>query len=135
MKVILLRNFLFSLVISIVPALLPVLALKEMHLSASQLGLLFTCVGVGSLAGAVFALPYLRERTSSNAITSISVAIMAVVLLVMSFTPQRESAGKARRTARLDGMRGIGGRGLGAGGIRALGRWTTGDAGMGCVDE
>jgi Transmembrane secretion effector len=88
MKVILLRNFLFSLVISIVPALLPVLALKEMHLSASQLGLLFTCVGVGSLAGAVFALPYLRERTSSNAITSISVAIMAVVLLVMSFTPQ-----------------------------------------------
>jgi predicted MFS family arabinose efflux permease len=88
MKVILLRNFLFSLVISIVPALLPVLALKEMHLSASEVGLLFTCVGVGSLAGAVFALPYLRERTSSDAITSISVAIMAVILLVMSFTPQ-----------------------------------------------
>jgi MFS family permease len=88
MKVILLRNFLFSLVISIVPALLPVLALKEMHLSAAQLGLLFTCVGAGSLGGAVFALPYLRERTSSNAITSISAAIMAVVLLVMSFTRQ-----------------------------------------------
>ena len=57
MKIILFRNFLFSLVISIVPALLPVIALKEMYLSAAQLGLVFTCVGVGSLVGAVFALP------------------------------------------------------------------------------
>jgi hypothetical protein len=88
MKVIHFRNFLFSLVISIVPALLPVIALKEMHLSASQLGLVFTCVGVGSLGGAVFALPYLRERISPNAITSISMAIMVVVLVAMSFTRQ-----------------------------------------------
>ena len=88
MKVILFRNLLFSLVISIVPALLPVIALKEMHLSASQLGLVFTCVGVGSLAGAVFALPYLRARTSPNAITSISMAILVVVLLAMSLTRQ-----------------------------------------------
>jgi MFS family permease len=81
MRVILFRNLLFSLVISIVPALLPVIALKEMHLSASQLGLVFTCVGVGSLVGAVFVLPYLRERTTPNAITSISMVMMVVVLL------------------------------------------------------
>jgi predicted MFS family arabinose efflux permease len=88
MKIILFRNLLFSIVISIVPALLPVIALKEMRLSASQLGLVFTCVGVGSLAGAVFALPYLRERTSPNAITSISMSIMVVVLLGLSFLHQ-----------------------------------------------
>jgi MFS family permease len=46
-KIILFRNVLFSLVISIVPALLPVIALKEMHLSATQLGLVFTCVSLG----------------------------------------------------------------------------------------
>ena len=88
MKIIFFRNLLFSLVISVVPALLPVIALKELHLSAGQLGLVFTCVGVGSLAGAVFVLPYLRLRISPNAITSIAMAIMAVVLLAMTFIRQ-----------------------------------------------
>ena len=37
----------FSLIISTVPALLPVIALKEMRLSAAQLGLVFACVGSG----------------------------------------------------------------------------------------
>jgi MFS family permease len=88
MKTILFRNLLFSLVISPVPALLPVIALKELHLSAAQLGLVFTCVGVGSLTGAVIALPYLRLRISPNAIISISMAIMVVVLLAMAFIRQ-----------------------------------------------
>ena len=88
MKIILFRNLLFSLVISVVPALLPVIALKELHLSAAQLGLVFTCVGVGSLAGATIGLPYLRQRISPNAITSIAMAIMAVVLLAMAFIRQ-----------------------------------------------
>jgi hypothetical protein len=88
MKIILLRNVLFALVISIVPALLPVIALKEMQLSATQLGLVFTCVSLGSLAGAVMALPYLRPRISANAITSIAMAIVAGVLLAMAFIRQ-----------------------------------------------
>jgi predicted MFS family arabinose efflux permease len=88
MKIILLRNVLFALVISIVPALLPVIALKEMQLSATQLGLVFMCVSLGSLAGAVMALPYLRPRISANAITSIAMAIVAGVLLAMVFIRQ-----------------------------------------------
>jgi MFS family permease len=88
MKTILFRNLLFSLVISVVPALLPVIALKELHLSAAQLGLVFTCVGLGSLAGAMIALPYLRKRTSPNAITSTSMAIMVVMLISMAFIRQ-----------------------------------------------
>ena len=91
MKVILFRNLLFSLVISVVPALVPVIALKELQLSAAQLGLVFTCVGVGSLAGAVFALPYLRQRITPNAITSISMGIMFGVLLGMAFIRQAPS--------------------------------------------
>ena len=88
MKIILLRNVLFALVISIVPALLPVIGLKEMQLSATQLGLVFTCVSLGSLAGALIALPYLRPRISANAITSIAMAIVAGVLLAMAFIRQ-----------------------------------------------
>ena len=88
MRTILFRNVIFSVVISIVPALLPVIALKEMQLSAAQLGLVFTCVGVGSLAGAVMALPYLRPRISANAITLIAMAMVAGVLLAMAFIRQ-----------------------------------------------
>ena len=88
MKTIVLRNVLFSLVISIIPALLPVIALKVMQLSAAQLGLVFACVSAGSLAGAVFVLPYLRQRTSPNTIISISMAIMVIVLLSMAVIRQ-----------------------------------------------
>jgi MFS family permease len=88
MKIILFRNLLFSFVISVVPALLPVIALKELQLSATQLGIVFTCVGIGSLAGAVFLLPYLRQRISPNAITSAAMAILVLVLLAMAFFRQ-----------------------------------------------
>ena len=88
MKIILFRNVLFALVISIVPALLPVIAFREMQLSASQLGLVFTCVALGSLAGAVIVLPFLRSRISANAITSIAMAIVAVVLIALALIRQ-----------------------------------------------
>ena len=87
-KIILFRNVLFALVISIVPALLPVVALKELNLSAAKLGLVFMCVAVGSLAGAVMALPYLRSRISANAITSIAMAIVAGVMIAMTSIQQ-----------------------------------------------
>jgi hypothetical protein len=61
-----------------------VVALKEMHLSASQLGVVLSCVGIGSLAGAVFGLPYLRQRTSPNVITSISMVILVAVLFTLA---------------------------------------------------
>ena len=40
-KIILFRNVLFAFIISIVPALLPVVALKEMQFSAAQLGVVY----------------------------------------------------------------------------------------------
>jgi MFS family permease len=86
MRVILFRNVLFSAVISAIPALLPITALRACACSASQLGLIFACVGVGSLVGATFVLPYLRSRFSPNAITSIAVAILLVAYFAMSFT-------------------------------------------------
>ena len=88
MKVILFRNVLFSVVISVIPALLPVVALKECNSSAAQLGFIFTCVGIGSLFGAVVVLPFLRQRISPNAIISTAMVIMVGVLLAMTFVRQ-----------------------------------------------
>jgi MFS family permease len=88
MKMILFRNVLFSVVISVIPALLPVIALRNCACSPSQLGLIFACVGVGSLAGAVFVLPYLRQRVSTNAIISISMAMLVVVVSSMAVIRQ-----------------------------------------------
>jgi MFS family permease len=83
-KIILFRNLLFSLAISAVPALFPVIIYTELKGSAAHLGLAFTCVAAGSLAGALFVLPFLRARLSPNGITLVAMAIMPVVLTAMA---------------------------------------------------
>jgi hypothetical protein len=68
-QVVLGRNFLFALFISVIPALMPVVGLKLLHLSSSNLGLLFASMGAGSVIGAVFIIPRLRARLSPDSIT------------------------------------------------------------------
>jgi MFS family permease len=79
-QVVLARNFLFALFISVIPALMPVMGLKVLHLSSSNLGLLFTSMGAGSIVGAVFVIPWLRTRFSPN-----SVSLSANLLLVLAY--------------------------------------------------
>src|SRR5262249_27860353 len=76
-QVVLVRNFLFALFISILPALMPVVGLKVLHFSPSDLGLLFTSMGAGSVVGAAFIVPRLRARLSSDRL-----AFLANLLLV-----------------------------------------------------
>lgn len=83
-KIVLFRNLLFSLAISAIPALLPVIVYTELKGSAAQLGLAFTCVAAGSLVGAVIVLPFLRQRISPNAITLVAMGIVPVVLIAMA---------------------------------------------------
>ena len=126
MKVILFRNVLFSVVISAIPGALAHHRSRACACSASQLGLIFASVGVGSLGGAMFVLPFLRKRFSANAITSISVAILLVVYLAMASYP---------RGARSDGLDGPCRRCLVAGGLRALGCRAAGDAQLGSRED
>ena len=122
MKIILFRNIIFSLVISIVPALLPVIALKEMECSAAQLGLVFTSVATGSLAGAVICTPLCQTANLCEC---------------NHFDCDGDRGRRGARygvhspSARFDGVRGTCRLGLGACGIRDLGGWTTGDAWVG----
>jgi MFS family permease len=85
-RVILFRNALFSLFIAVVPALMPVVGLKELHLGPSNLGLLYTSMGIGSVLAAVLILPWARAHFSPETLTQmamlarwIAVALMALV--------------------------------------------------------
>jgi MFS family permease len=87
MQVILTRDFLFGLFIAAVPALVPVVALHHLRLQASQLGLVFTSMGIGSLLGAALVLPYARAKASPNALTILAGVIQVAVLVLMAIVP------------------------------------------------
>jgi MFS family permease len=82
-QVVLIRNLLFAFFISIIPALIPVVGLKELHLDPSNLGFVFTSMGVGSVLGAVFILPWARARFHSNTVTVLANILVAVVFFLM----------------------------------------------------
>jgi Transmembrane secretion effector len=72
-------DVLFALFISVIPALMPIVGLKALDLNPSQLGLLFTSMGVGSVVAAAFIIPQLRDRYSPNML--IILANLLVVLV------------------------------------------------------
>src|ERR1700730_7918844 len=83
-QVVLIRALLFSLLISVIPALLPAVGLKALHLSSSHLGLLFTSMAIGSLLGAVFVVPWARARFSPNEVTMLASLLIAAVYILMA---------------------------------------------------
>jgi hypothetical protein len=87
MQVILTRNFVFSLFIAAVPALVPVVALQHLRLQASHLGLVFTSMGIGSLLGGTLILPYARAKASPNTVTILAGVPLVIVLVLMSIVP------------------------------------------------
>jgi MFS family permease len=80
LQVVLARNILFSVFICVIPALIPVVGLQKLKFEPSSLGLLFTCMGAGSVFGAVFVVPKVRDHLSSN-----SIILSASILLVLVY--------------------------------------------------
>ncbi len=89
-RVVMVRNVLFAFFISVIPALVPVLGLKELRLQPCSLGLLFTSMGIGSVFSAIFILPRARERFSSNAVIFLANLVLVIVYLLMAVVRQRE---------------------------------------------
>ena len=90
-QVVLARNFLFALFISVIPALMPVVGLKVLHLSSSSLGLLFTSLGAGSVVGAVFVVPWLRARLTPDYLIFLANLLLILVYVLMAFVRQTEA--------------------------------------------
>jgi MFS family permease len=90
LQIVLARNALFALFISVIPALMPVVGLRALHLDPSQLGLLFTSLGAGSVAGASFIIPWLRARYSSNTLIILANLLVVVVYVSMAVVRQKE---------------------------------------------
>ena len=83
-RVVLIRAFLFALLISVIPALLPAVGLKALNLTASHLGILFTSMAVGGLLGAVYVVPRARERFSPNQVTILASLLLIGVYILMA---------------------------------------------------
>ena len=88
LRVILIRSALFSFFISIIPSLMPVVGIKELHLDPSKLGYLFTAMGLGSVIGAVFIIPMARARLSPNKLTIYANLLLVIAVSLMAFVHQ-----------------------------------------------
>jgi MFS family permease len=89
-QVVLARNLLFAFFISVLPALIPVIGLKELRLQPCSLGLLFASMAAGSVFSAIFVLPRAREKLSSNTLIVLGNLLVAVVYVLMALVRQRE---------------------------------------------
>ncbi len=83
-RVILTRIVLLSFFISIIPALLPVVGLKELRLDPSQLGYLFTAMATGSVAAAICIMPIARARLSPDKLTFYANILLVLDLFLMA---------------------------------------------------
>jgi Na+/melibiose symporter-like transporter len=90
LQVVLARNFLFALFISVIPALMPVVGLKVLQLGSFHLGLLFTSMGAGSVIGAVFVISWLRARFSPDAVALSANLLIVLAYMLMAFVRQAE---------------------------------------------
>src|ERR1700722_4800061 len=83
-QIVLLRNFTFGVLIGATPALIPVIGLKALHLDPLKLGFVFTCMGLGSLAAALFILEPARKRFTPNQMTLLSSLVLAASYALMA---------------------------------------------------
>src|SRR5215469_9612863 len=81
---ILFRNGVFSSLVVVIPALMPVVLLKELQLDGSSLGLVFASMGVGSVVGAIFVIPWLRSRFATEHLMLIAQITLAGVYVLMA---------------------------------------------------
>jgi len=88
-QVVLARNILFAFFITVIPALIPVIGLKELRLRPCSLGLLFTSMGAGSVLSAIFVLPRARKRLRSNTLIVLGNLLVVLVYVLMAFVRQR----------------------------------------------
>ena len=81
---ILFQNAIFSSFVVVVPALMPVVLLKDLRLDGSSLGLVFASMGLGSVVGAIFVIPRLRSSFATEHLMMIAQITLAGIYLLMA---------------------------------------------------
>ena len=84
-QVVLVRNAIFAFFISLIPALIPVIGLKEVELNALGCGLMFSAIGIGSVIAAILLLGWMQARFSPNTLTVSSNLVLGIVFVLMAF--------------------------------------------------
>ena len=70
---------------------MPVVGLKVLQLSSSNLGFLFTSMGAGSVFGALFIFPWLRARSSPDSLTLAANLLIVIAYALMAFVRRTEA--------------------------------------------
>jgi MFS family permease len=84
-RVLLTRHAIFSFFISVIPSLMPVVGLKELHLKAANLGFLFTSMAVGSVISGALIIPWARAKYSPQRITTAANFVLLLNCCLMAF--------------------------------------------------
>jgi MFS family permease len=84
-RVVLVRNALFAFFIALIPALIPVVGLKELRLTALGCGIMFSSMAAGAVLAAIFVAAWVRANFSPNMLTIVANLVIAIVYLLMAF--------------------------------------------------
>lgn len=82
-RVVILRNVLFSFFISVIPTLLPVVGLNVLRLGPASVGLLFTALGIGSVVGGLWVVPVAHARLTANGVTILASTMLGLTYFLM----------------------------------------------------
>lgn len=87
-RTVLVRSSFFFFFASVSWALLPVIAIRQMEMSANDFGLLMAIVGIGTIMGAIL-LPRCHRHLSRSGIVTLASVMLSVVLFLIAFIPNQ----------------------------------------------
>jgi MFS family permease len=85
-QIVIVRSVLFSVFISVIPTLLPVVGLKVLRLDSTGLGLLFTSLGIGAVIGGFWIVPVTKARFTANGVTILASVMLGLAYFLMGCT-------------------------------------------------
>jgi MFS family permease len=88
-QIVIARSVLFSVFISVIPTLLPVVGLKVLRLDSAGLGLLFTSLGIGAVIGGFWIVPVTKARLTANGVTILASVMLGLTYFLMGCTRQQ----------------------------------------------
>jgi MFS family permease len=83
-QVILVRSAVFTFFISLIPAIAPIIGLKEVNLNAIGCGLMFSAIGAGSVVATLIVMSWLRAHVSPNLLTIVANLLLCAVFVLMA---------------------------------------------------